>query len=123
MRMAPGRRAAAGKQQPPSPAGVTITNFAATLDAATVGSQVPLYFNVLTTEFGAGEIRGQLVAIADDTDNVVTGTIGDDGRDEAPLGGRNGNDAILSRCGQAGQRMRAVIPSFDLIWDWDHGGQ
>src|SRR3954447_22385376 len=29
----------------------------------------------------------------------------------------------LSRCGQAGQRMRAVIPSFDLIWDWDHGGQ
>src|SRR3982750_3596153 len=28
----------------------------------------------------------------------------------------------LSRCGQAGQRMRAVIPSFDLIWDWDHGG-
>src|SRR3954453_3168795 len=29
----------------------------------------------------------------------------------------------LSRCGQAGQRMRAVILSFDLIWDWDHGGQ
>src|SRR4051812_38231881 len=29
----------------------------------------------------------------------------------------------LSRCGQAGQRMRAVIPSFDRIWDWDHGGQ
>jgi transposase len=33
------------------------------------------------------------------------------------------NDTPLSRCGQAGQRMRAVIPSFDLIWDWDHGGQ
>jgi hypothetical protein len=32
-------------------------------------------------------------------------------------------DPTLSRCGQAGQRMRAVIPSFDLIWDWDHGGQ
>src|SRR3982751_4319506 len=29
----------------------------------------------------------------------------------------------LSRCARAGQRMRAVIPSFDLIWDWDHGGQ
>ena len=29
----------------------------------------------------------------------------------------------LSRCAQAGQRMRAVIPSFDLTGDWDHGGQ
>ena len=28
----------------------------------------------------------------------------------------------LSRCARAGQRMRAVIPSVDLIWDWDHGG-
>src|SRR5262245_6491124 len=80
---------------PPSPAGVSITNFAATLGAATVGSQVPLYFNVHTREIPGGEIRGQLVAIADDIDNVVTGTIGND----AHLRGSNGNDAILGLAG------------------------
>src|SRR3954470_19960558 len=42
---------------------------------------------------------------------------------EARLATRPTDGEALSRCGQAGQRMRAVIPSFDLIWDWDHGGQ
>ena len=37
-----------------------------------------------------GEIRGQLVAIADDIDEVVPGTTGED-----TLDGGNGNDAIL----------------------------
>ena len=36
---------------------------------------------------------------------------------------QGGSVVILSRCARAGQRMWAVIPSFDLIWDWDHGGQ
>ena len=55
---------------------------------------VPLYFNIHTSEFGSGEIRGQLVAIADDRDNVVKGTAGDD-----LLPGLGGNDIVLGRAG------------------------
>jgi serralysin len=73
--------------------------FANVLGSATVGSEVPLYFNVHTEQFRAGEIRGQLVTIADDIDNVVTGTTGDDGGVDDPLGGGNGNDAILGLAG------------------------
>jgi serralysin len=79
---------------PPNPMGVTINDFADDLGSATVGMAVPLYFNVHTSEFGAGEIRGQLVAIADDIDNVVTGTTGND-----VLFGTGGNDAILGLAG------------------------
>ena len=73
---------------------LSIADFAAVLGSATVGTAVPLYFNVHTVEFPPGEIRGQLVAVADDIDNVVTGTAGDDTRD-----GGNGNDAILGLAG------------------------
>lgn len=68
--------------------------FANALETATVGSDVSLYFNVHTVKFGGGEIRGQLVAIADDIDHVQTGTTGSD-----ELHGRNGNDAILGLAG------------------------
>ena len=78
------------QSDPPNPAGVTITDFADELGSATPGTAVPLYFNVHTSDFGAGEIRGQLVAIADDIDDVVPGTTGADSID-----GGNGNDAIL----------------------------
>jgi serralysin len=71
-----------------------ITAFSTILDSAAVGSDVPLYFNVHTVQFSGGAIRGQLVAVADDIDNVVTGTAGDDTRD-----GGNGNDAILGLAG------------------------
>ena len=74
--------------------------FADILGSATVGSEVPLYFNVHTVQFPAGAIRGQLVAIADDIDEVVTGTVPtatETGNDT--LDGGNGNDAILGLAG------------------------
>jgi serralysin len=68
--------------------------FADVLGSASVGSEIPIYFNVHTVQFPAGEIRGQLVAIADDIDNVQTGTTGND-----RLVGLDGNDAILGLAG------------------------
>ena len=59
------------------------------------GTAVPLYFNVHSSDFPGGEIRGQLVAIADDIDNVVTGTTGT----MSFLDGGNSNDAILGLAG------------------------
>jgi serralysin len=101
------------QDDPPSPnMGVTINNFADDLGSATVGIAVPLYFNVHTSEFGAGEIRGQLIAIADDNDNVVDGTAGNDllpglGGDDIIRGfagddtlqGGDGNDTLLAGLG------------------------
>jgi serralysin len=75
--------------------------FANVLGSATVGSEVPLYFNVHTVQFPGGEIRGQLVAIADDIDEVLTGTVptaSATGNDI--LDGGNGNDAILGLAGE-----------------------
>jgi serralysin len=46
------------------PASIPITNFAPVLSSATVGSVVPLYWNVQTIAFPNGEIRGQLNPIA-----------------------------------------------------------
>jgi serralysin len=79
---------------PANLAGITINNFAGVLGSATVGTAVPLYFNVHTSEFSGGEIRGQLVAIADDIDNVSTGT-----KENDLLTGQRGNDAILAFTG------------------------
>jgi len=68
--------------------------FATILGSATVGTEVPLYFNVHTNELTGGEIRGQLIAIADDNDNVVRGTAGHD-----LLPGLGGNDTVLGFAG------------------------
>jgi serralysin len=46
------------------PASTPITDFADVLSSAAAGSSVPLYWNVHTTMFPNGEIRGQLDAIA-----------------------------------------------------------
>lgn len=79
---------------PTFPEGATIADFAAVLGSAPVTTAVPLYFNVHTSAFPAGEIRGQLVAIADDNDNVVQGTPGND-----RLPGLDGNDTIRGLAG------------------------
>jgi serralysin len=83
-----------GNWETTDPANVSIANFSTVLGSAAVGSEVPLYFNVHTTEFPGGEIRGQLVAIADDNDNVVEGTAGND-----LLPGLGGNDIIRGFAG------------------------
>jgi len=83
-----------GRWETTDPANSSINNFAGVLGSATVGTAVPLYFNVHTNEFAGGEIRGQLVTIADDIDNIVTGTTGND-----LLAGTTGNDAILGQAG------------------------
>ena len=83
-----------GRWEMTDPANVSIANFAATLGSAAVGTEVPLYFNVHTNQFMAGEIRGQLIAIADDNANVVTGTAGDD-----LLPGLGGDDVVLGLAG------------------------
>jgi serralysin len=91
---------------------LSIADFAAVLGSATVGTEVPLYFNVHTSDFPGGEIRGQLIAIADDNDNVVDGTAGNDllpglGGDDIIRGfagddtlqGGDGNDTLLAGLG------------------------
>jgi serralysin len=83
-----------GRWETTDPANVSIASFATVLGSATVGTAVPLYFNVHSNEFRGGEIRGQLVAIADDNDNVVEGTSGND-----LLPGLGGNDSILGLAG------------------------
>jgi len=45
-------------------ASIPITNFAPVLSSAPVGSSVPLYWDVHTTMFPNGELRGQLQATA-----------------------------------------------------------
>jgi serralysin len=60
------------------PANVSITEFAGALDAASVGSEVPLYSNIHTTTFPGGEIRAQWIADTDAEqaldDSEATGT-------------------------------------------------
>jgi serralysin len=79
---------------PVNNSGLSIADFADVLGSAPVTTAVPLYFNVHTVMDPGGEIRGQLVAIADDNDNVVTGTAGND-----RLPGLGGNDTILGLAG------------------------
>ncbi|MEP2530352.1 CHRD domain-containing protein [Shimia sp.] len=58
------------------------------------GMDMPLYFNIHTTTVGGGEIRGQIVSSADDTDNAIDGTTGNDS-----LPGLAGNDTINGQDG------------------------
>jgi serralysin len=80
------------------PASTSINAFSAGLAAAGLGAVIPLYFNVHTTGFPGGEIRGQWVTFATDNGEVVAGTTRGDwlpglgGRDE--LRGLQGDDTL-----------------------------
>jgi serralysin len=54
-----------GAWETTDPANASIAAFAAALDSTPVGSDAPLYWNVHTTTFPAGEIRGQLAVTSD----------------------------------------------------------
>src|SRR4029453_1911669 len=71
-----------------------ITAFVATLAGATLASDVPLYVNIHPVAFPGGEIRGQLVTIATDNGEAVTGTAGND-----ILPGLDGDDTISGLAG------------------------
>jgi serralysin len=92
-----------GRWETTDPANMSITNFAAALNSTAIGADAPLYFNVHTTQFTGGAIRGQLVAIADDNANVVPGTGGNDvlpglaGDDSVQ--GLAGNDVLMGNLG------------------------
>ncbi|MFC3615337.1 beta strand repeat-containing protein [Lutimaribacter marinistellae] len=66
-----------------------IDPFATGFGTTPPGTDMPLYFNIHTTSFGGGEIRGQIVSSADDTANTITGTTNND-----TLPGLGGNDTI-----------------------------
>ncbi|SHJ32305.1 Ca2+-binding protein, RTX toxin-related [Palleronia salina] len=72
-----------------------IAPFAPTFGTAAPGTELDLYFNIHTTAFTGGEIRGQIVSAADDTPNSVTGTAGDD-----TLLGLGGNDTLDGQAGE-----------------------
>ncbi|MBX3568792.1 MAG: CHRD domain-containing protein [Rhizobiaceae bacterium] len=68
-----GSRHVGGIWETTDPASTSLNTFKAQLGSATVGSDVDLYVNVHTKTFPGGEIRGQLVAISNDSDNVING--------------------------------------------------
>ena len=71
-----------------------LSSFEATLAAATVGADIPLYANIHTVAYAGGEIRGQLVGLATDAGQTINGTAGND-----ILPGLGGNDVITGMGG------------------------
>ena len=80
------------------PSSPQISAFATALGSTTLGNDANFYVNIHTNANAGGEIRGQLVAISDDTDNTIEGSPGNDflpglgGNDT--INGNNGNDLL-----------------------------
>ncbi|WP_417525599.1 CHRD domain-containing protein [Marinovum sp.] len=71
-----------------------IDPFASAFGTTPPGTDLDLYFNLHTTSFGGGEIRGQIVSSADVSANSVTGTSGND-----TLLGLGGDDTLAGVLG------------------------
>ncbi|MGE0699869.1 MAG: CHRD domain-containing protein [Hyphomicrobiaceae bacterium] len=78
-----------GRWELTDPASTSLSTFAATLGAATIGQDVGLYANIHTIANPVGEIRGQLIGAATDAGEAINGTTGPD-----LLIGLNGADTI-----------------------------
>ena len=78
-----------GRWEGTDPSSTDISAFSSLLAGSSPGDSEDLYFDVHTSGFTEGEIRGQWICIADDLANNVAGTGGDD-----ILPGLDGNDTV-----------------------------
>jgi Ca2+-binding RTX toxin-like protein len=81
----------------------SISAFIAQLNSGVLGADIGIYANIHTVANGGGELRGQLVTIATDAGETVSGTAGADllpglGGDDIIIGGL-GNDTLRGDAG------------------------
>jgi Ca2+-binding RTX toxin-like protein len=91
--------------------GTGIASFAGALGSTPVGSDAPLYYNTHTAAAPSGLIRGQLVAVADDSANTVTG-----GADGELMYGLGGDDRMQ---GNASANILAGNTGLDMLTGGD----
>ncbi len=98
------------------PANVPIATFADALSAAVGGEEVPLYFNVHTRAFPAGEIRGQWVAADGAGGTSHPADFDGDGGADILWRGRAG-EAVLWTMDGAQVAGTAALPNPTAYWE------